>query len=468
MEFERIKAPSDTATIRRLGAPGYEAQALLGDNRELMRHSNGALHAVVTQNGTKGGALSLYGAAEFGGELRALAEAFVSVDGGSCSEPATDSNQNGAYVAFVQGKPGALAGYVAHFADPFGDPSDVRVSGPLTPEGDVRNSFLQASRAFNSVVYGWRDGRTGTVYAGVSQDGIEFPPAEALSGDIAAIHGPAIGIHGDYVVCIYQSEDDRFAPVDAPTGSYYVWTESGDGGRTWSDPLPLFPSARDLPPAVGLASVAGDDLRRYEVPVLGDASPAEVAAQLLVWANLEDASDSRVFAMTTLTAPPHRVAGADWPKSVGLIAFKSFGVGGEWDYSITNRSLYRRSGIADSYNGRVGRHFKYSALPGTRVRVVSYVDHAPDGSGLEDLVAILVSTNKGDSFDYETTFTASELGFDPHAELVISNSACAYADADGMIWQDLLIGDASDPQAVRHATLPIGMRVDGVDPTLAW
>src|SRR5713226_7321463 len=76
-------------------------------------------------------------------------------------------------------------------------------------------------------------------------------------------------------------------------------------------------------------------------------------------------------------------------------------------------------------------------------------------------IVVLVSTNKGDSFDYESTFTATELRFDTHAHLIISNSACCYADKDGTIWQDLLIADSKHESTVVHVTLPIGLNVQG-------
>jgi hypothetical protein len=100
--------------------------------------------------------------------------------------------------------------------------------------------------------------------------------------------------------------------------------------------------------------------------------------------------------------------------------------------------------------------------------VIAYVDRAPQDSPLEDQLAILVSTNKGDSFDFESTFSASELGLADDAELVISNSACCFADGAGDIWQDLLLADARKPDRILHATVPVGLNGQGLDPTLSW
>ncbi len=436
MEYRRTTAMLNPDFIRPLRASRSSWEALAGDNREIMRHSSGAVHAAITEPQNGHLVLSLYGAQEFGVELQQLSASFAASDAGVA---ATDSNHNGAYVAYTQADGLGRAGSVAHFPDPFGDAGDHRLLGPLTPRGaDVENSFLQASRANNTVVYGWRDRTTGDIFVGVSQDGLEFPPAQTLLTDPDAVRGPATGIQGDYVIYVYQSRSPRFAPVDSHTGdgAYYVWSDSGDGGVTWSEPGPLFPHPDSLPFAIGLSRGRGDDLKREEIGVSPAGSAARPATQLLAWANPADISDSRVFAMTALT-PLTSDGNADWSadgNDIGLLAFKSFGVGGEWSYSITNRSLYRRADLAQPYQGRIGTLFKYSALPGTRVRVVTYVNRAPAGSELDDQIVVLVSTNKGDSFDYESTFTATS----KHESTVV------------------------------HVTLPIGLNVQGIDPTLVW
>ncbi|MGY2087834.1 hypothetical protein [Nocardia gipuzkoensis] len=465
MKFHRLEDNCSDISVRSLSAEGLVAASLLGDNRELMRHDEGAIHAVLTGSSKSGRALYLFGSREFNQELTDLSGPFATHD---AADPATDSNQNGVYVAFTQSNGGVRAGYIAHVPDPFGDPGDIRVHGPLTPTGaDADNSFLQASRAENSVVYAWRTA-AGEIHVGISPDGVDFPTTTSVVADAYAVRGPAIGIQGDYAIFAYQTKDPRFAPVDSQVGdgAYYVWLESGDSGATWTEPKPLFPDISELPLATGLSLESQrNDLIRSEIKVSGAGNSGILAAQLLAWVNAEDYPDSRVFALATLAPAADSTR---WAPSVGVLAFKDFGVGGEWGYTVTNRDLYRRSGIGEDYAGRAGKHFKYSALPGTPVRVVSYVDSAPSGSGLEDQVAILVSTTKGETFEYESVFTASELNFSPDAELLISNSACCYADHEGGIWQDLLVGDARRPDTVVHATLPIGLTVEGRDPTLVW
>jgi hypothetical protein len=466
MKFNRLSTQGTAGVVRSLTAEGLLVDSLLGDNRELMRHDEGAIHAVVTGSNGKGRALFLFGSGEFDEELTSLSGPFAEED---AANPATDSNQNGVYVAFTQKSNDGRSGYIAHVPDPFGDPSDIRLHGPLTPpDGNAENSFLQASRAENSVAYAWRDNSTGEIHVGICADGVTFPSATPIVNDAHAVRGPAIGIQGDYAICTYQTTNPEFAPIDSQAdGAYYAWLESGDRGATWTEPKPLFPTADELPHATGLTLKSGNDLIRSEIKVSGGSYGGVLAAQILAWVNPLDYPDSRVFAMTTLT-PAIEPEGSDWAPNIGVLAFKDFGVGGDWGYTITNRNLYRRSAVNEGYAGRAGKYFKYSALPGTKVRVVSYVDSAPEGSGLEDQIAILVSTTKGDTFDYETVFSASDLTFEPDAELLISNSACCYADTEGRIWQDLLIGDLKRPSRVVHATLPIGLSVEGRDPTLVW
>jgi hypothetical protein len=473
MEFSRTKTGIEMASITPLSLKDPSGKSLLGDNREVMRHSSGAIHAALLESPEGESRMSLFGATEFGRPMERLTEVVGARGSLGASDPATDSNQNGVYVAYVQDDGKGHSGHVAHIPDLFGDPNEFKVHGPLTPDGGAAdNSFLQASRAFNTVVYGWRDTKSGDVHVGVSVDGVEFPPAQLLVNDKHVVRGPAVGIHGEYVIVVYETTNSKFAPADRDIAdsAYCMWSESGDAGKTWSDPVPLYPSSRDLPLATGFSMSKPEDLRRSELGVEGVAPPWSRWLQLLAWANLEDATDSRVFVLST-GVPTGGVTTTDWvgsDNSVGLLAFKPISVGGEWDYVVTNRSIFRQTALSEPYAGRTGTLYKYGALPGTRVRVITYVDRAPQDSALEDQLAILVSTNKGDSFDLESTFSASELGLGGDAELIISNSACCFADASGDIWQDLLIADARRPDSILHATMPIGLNGQGLDPTLAW
>lgn len=473
MQFARTTINADQASISAVRLERPSCETLAGDNREIMRHGSGAVHAVFVEDGEGGSRLSLFGAAAFGREMERLAGSISGTESSGGSHPATDSNQNGTYVAYVQAGGRGRAGHVVHLPDPFGDPGDARVYGPLTPPtGCAEGSFLQASRAYNSVVYGWGDADSGDVFIGVSLDGVEFPSAQRIAGAGRIVRGPAVGIHGDYVVFVYETDNAEFAP-DEDTGGgggYYAWAESGDAGQTWSKPAPLFKDVGRLLRATGYSLTRGTDPHRNEIAVVPVAPQRRASLQLLAWANLADAYDSRVFALASII-PARSNGGADWTgsdNSIGLLAFKPIAVGGVWTYVVTNRDLFRRSDLAKPYDGRVGAQFKYSALPGTPVRVISYVEQAPKDSDLEDRIAVLVSTNRGESFEYETVFAASELRLERDADLIISNSACCFPDANGEIWQDLLIGDMTAPSAILHATLPIGLKATGLDETLSW
>jgi hypothetical protein len=457
--------------VRQLDVDQIDGRMLHGDGRPLMRHSDGAMHAAVVDTAAGDPQMTLVGFENPREAWRTLAER-IGPEGGRQSEPATDSNQNGAYVAYVEGDD-AATGSILHIPDVFGAPEVSHAHGSLTPaDRNVRGSSFQASRGYNSVIYGWRDD-DGGIYVGVSEDGQTFPEAKLLTRDAGVVNGPAIGIYGDYAIACFVSSDPRFAPAGADRGAgehYYAWCESGDCGETWSEPAPLIPSVNDLPFAVA-HSVRGGDLVRHEV-MLSGATDERGTLQSLVWAN--SPVDSRLFAELALT-PKSGLYGEDWGAGgnrVGVLAWKRIELGGKWRFVLTNRSLFQRDDRSKEFEGRKGEQYKYCALPGTAIRVVAYVDKAVEqlrASGeQEDQLVFLMSTNMGDSFDHETTFSASELGLPPDAEAVIANSLCCYIDAEGDIWQDLLVADARAPEAVFTATLPIGINVAGFDPTMHW
>ena len=485
--ISRIEVGGDMAVVERLDLRDPDCHSLLGDNRELMRHGNGALHAALVETVEDRPRIGLFGIRERGAKWARLVSPISSPDSRGDTQPATDSNHNGTYVAFVQEGDGGKAGFVAHAPDPFGDPSDLRLHGPLTPpEGSATNSFLQGSRVFNSVGYAWRDEATGDVFVGVSRDGVDFPPARRITTDRGIVNGPAIGIRGDYVLCTYVTSTpasspgrSRTATVEDPSTAqshgrvpayYYMFTESGDGGESWTDPAPLIPEAKDLPTIAAYSLTREDDLRRHDI-VLEGAGPKSASLQALVWAPAVTLrADTRLFTQMSLLPSEkfRRKVGASRQDSVGVLAFKPIAVGGTWTYVLTNRPLFRRADRGDTHSSRFGTLYKYGALPDTAVRSLVYVERAPKESQLEDKVILLVSTNMGNSFDYELAFDASELGLERDARVVVTNSLCCFPDAEGDVWQDVLLGDLTRPNAIVHATLPLGWNVQGLDPTLTW
>jgi len=94
-----------------INAPGSDS--LIGNNRELMRHSDGTIHAILAEILDGKQALSAFGSQEPAGEWQRLASPLSSDSGLDNATPATDSNQNGVYVALAQdagnGSSGAIA-----------------------------------------------------------------------------------------------------------------------------------------------------------------------------------------------------------------------------------------------------------------------------------------------------------------------------------------------------------------------
>jgi hypothetical protein len=470
VSVNQIPITGDMAVVRALGVTAPADATLLGDGRALMRHGSGAIHAALLDATGDTLRLGLYGTRNRGGDWACLVDKLSSDDSRGDGSPATDSNQNGVYVAFTQDTGSGRAGYVAHVPDPFGDPGHFTLHGPLTPPDiDAEGSFLQASRVYNSVVYNWHDARSGDVYVGVARDGIDFPAAQQVVTGQGMVNAAATGIRGDYVNLVYRTRDTAFGSPEANGGYHFAWRESGDGGQTWTDARPLVTDAQNLPEVVSYALTGDEDLKRSQTRLTGE-SLEKASLQVLVWMSPNTRqTDSRVFAMTSVQ--PKQLPSADWRPSdgsIGLLAFKPIAVGGEWEFTLANRTLYRRGSAGKPHAGREGTMYKYGALPDTAVRSIVYVEHAPEGSGLEDQVVSLVSTNMGDTFDYETVFSASQLSLSPGARILISNSACCFTDAEGNIWQDLLIADERQPQVLRHAMLPIGFNIQGTDPTRSW
>jgi hypothetical protein len=460
MQTHRTDTSSSDILLRKIGLKDAAPAFICGDNREIMRHSDGSLHAALISGSESTSKMSVFGSASAKADMEMLSGP---IGNASARGPATDSNQNGVYIAFTQTDKKGTAGYIARIADLFEDGSQVEISGPLTPPGGAaENSFLQGSRGYNSVAYAWRDSKKGLIYAGVSKDGRTFPNAEVVVKDSKIVAGPAIGIFGDLVILTYQTADRAFAPAGykRKNGYFYAYIESGDSGDTWSDPAPLVADVRNLPPAVSYVVGGSSEPVREEIRLSG-ASIARTSMQSLVWEAIEG-PDKRVFALTTFTPD----GDADVPEQIGVLTWKRPVVGAPWMHVLTNRPIFRKNRGA-AKPGRIGQ-FKYCALPGSSVRVVAYVEKPPEGARGEDKVILLVSTNMGDSFDYEATFRASDLSLSPGADVVISNSACTHIDENGGLWQDLLVGDMKKGRGLIHAMLPVGINVQGTDPTVSW
>lgn len=432
-----------------------------------MRHSDGSLHAALIEQIDGTPRMSLFGARRAGEQMRRLGGPLGSRHSQGEDSPATDSNQNGVYVAYTEAVAGSRRGYLVHIPDPFGDPNTFSTYGPLTPlNRNASNSFLQASRGYNSVIYGWRDDQTGDIYVGVSKDGRNFPVAKPLVNDRHTSNGPAVGIFGDLAIAVYETSNPAFAPENFHSvpmqGQFFAYIESGDGGDTWSAPDRLIANVVDLPPAVVYALQDTVEPTRREVKLSG-CSAKLGSLQALVWESPMSV-DKRIFALTSFTAA--RQGEAYKLGSVGVLTWKPAKTGGAWQHVLTNRDIFLSPQTDQPV--RTGSQYKYCALPGTAVRVIAYVNRSNDRNRTPDMIVLLVSTNMGDSFDYESEFSAVSLDFRSSAELVITNSACTHVDEHGDLWQDLLVGDSNDPERLLHALLPVGINVQGMDQTVSW
>ena len=205
-------------------------------------------------------------------------ETIVEEIDGKVRQAAIDSNFQGSYIAFTEERDGEHVGRIAFTSAPFAAKPEIVVSAVVTPAGvKASDTFIQASRRGwggvadenrQTVVYGWQDEISKSLYVGVSKDGRTFPMAKKVVEDAFATSGPAVAIRGDYVIASYQTTNPGFAPLDLeggsdPQRSYPAYIESMDGGETWEAPKPLFGLRSSDYPMVKVEARAGqyDNLR---------------------------------------------------------------------------------------------------------------------------------------------------------------------------------------------------------------
>ena len=415
LRIVRNDRPSEESVHIRKLPIACSADSIRGSGRELMRHSDGTLHAALLEMSESGTPrIGLFGIGPNQERWKRLHGPLSPDTSTGDSEPATDSNSNGTYTAYIQASKGGSSGWIAHHPDPFGDPAHFSLNGPVTPlDETVVGSFLQASRNFNSVVYGWRDVKRGVIYVGVSRDGREFPEARVVVKDPELVHGPAVAVYGDYVLVAYMTRDTSIAPVDhrsIQNDVYHAYVESNDGGKTWSRRMSLIRNVSDLPRVTGFSLDESEDLRRVEFPLLGAAREKD-SLQALAWPveALDSSKENRLFVLTSLI-PDNLATWDERDNSVGVLNFKPIEPGGDWHHVVTNTALFSPKGASGS---RRGESYKYSALPETPIRAVSYVERTPSGCSFEDRVVLMLSTNTGQLWDQEHLFNISDLGFAP-------------------------------------------------------
>ncbi len=406
---------------------------------------------------------------------------------GGVQQAAIDSNFQGSYIAFTEVEDGKTVGKIAFVSAPFANKPDVLVSQAVTPAGvDAQDTFIQASRkgwgnlsAENreTVVYGWQDKNSKSLYVGVSRDGHSFPMARKVVEDVYATSGPAVAIRGNYVIATYQTTNPAFAPADIPASalagrSYPAWIESMDGGQTWSTPKPLFGLKSADYPMVKVESEPGkyDNLRlaggttQPNSPTLNwgstrqseaaDDSDKTVADATPKVDPSRDPNNGITFVQTSMVS-----LNADGKiGEVSVVSFKPIKpAGSPWVHVVANNKLSSQAHDVETSIPTVSTsHFQYSALIDTPIRATAYKEF-DKGTGSARLV-VAVSTDTGMNFTHHISFTAEDLAkqgvdrFDDQA--VFSSSQCLFEDRNGDVYLDVIVSQTGD---THYARVPIGV-----------
>jgi hypothetical protein len=381
--------------------------------------------------------------------------------------PSLDANASGSYIAFVKDNGGKSVGYVAHLPKPFEDPSRFVVSGPLTSvNGKSQYSFISASKAASSVIYGWTDMATGEIKVGLSTDGEKFPEAKTLAIDKGAISGPAVSIENDYMALTYQSTNPAYYPngfvQDAKNPkSFPVWMESADGGKTWSKPTSLLGNnTQNFPKITATLVKDNKQVTKTQVLAAGGTSSSSGLSSGLVWA-AADIKNPLVFMMNSQTGT--KTEGLDKAvtvdNSVGIVSFKQSKAGGDWTHVVSNKGILEDHATGDV----ISMDHKYSALPKTKIRAVTYLEKIQKGGrDVENNIVIIASTNSGQSFDLPFTFREADLGLTSGQGIVFDVSPCLRADSKGDVWVDMEFSKLVNGKieaGLYHASLPIAINV---------
>jgi hypothetical protein len=334
----------------------------------------------------------------------------------------------------------------------------LNIGKPKQNDLPLQYSSIAASRlGLKSVAYGWFDPSSGAINVGVSPDGIHFPATKTIATDRSTRYGPAVAIFGKYLVVTYQTTNRQIAPVGAPPGSYVAWLESTDGGSTWSRPEALFGrDAKSLPKFKTQVKMAkGNALR--SISLAGIPEDLAIASQVLVW-EAGTISASRVFVTSAMS---YKIPGASEKgvRTIGIVSSKLPRKGGNWTHVVANSMT--KAALQDLPEAAPNGIFhQYSALPGTPLRVVSYVNH-DQATGEESLVAA-ISTDNAKHFVRTVRYKATDLGFSKDAHLALRSSLCLWRGADGSVSLDtFLASETTGNDRLLHVKIPIGIRLKG-------
>jgi hypothetical protein len=296
---------------------------------------------------------------------------------------------------------------------------------------------------------------TGSINVGVSPDGVDFPPAKTIAMDKDTRYGPAVAIFGKYLVVTYQTTNRDIAPLDAPPGAYVAWLESTDGGKTWSSPEALFGrDVKSLPTFTTQIKDSKGKMLPRSIRLAGIPDKLTSFGQVLNW-EAPTISQSRVFVTTAMSY--ESPDGQGETRTLGVVSFKLPQKGGQWTHVVANSMS--TAVVNDGWEPN-GIYHQYSALPGTPLRVVSYVNRSGVADG-ESLVAA-ISTDNAQHFVRIVRYKAADLGFSKDAHIALRASLCLWRDSDGSVSLDtFLTSGATDNDRLVHAKIPLGIRLKG-------
>jgi hypothetical protein len=420
----------------------------------LMRRVDGNLNAVVIADAEGQETLRYLISVDEGMTWKSVD---VPSSGGS-REAALDANEFGTYIAYVSTESGHRVGHVTRVKDPLGN-AQMLDSGPIT-EGMQNNQYssIAASRlGLKSVAFGWFDPTSGAINVGVSLDGVNFPTAKTIATDKHAQYGPAVAVFGKYVVVTYQTTNSAITPTGATHGAYVAWLESADGGATWTAPQALFGRNSNLLPTYK-ARAPDKSPPFISVRLTGITNNATSFIQPLVWEQ-PTIAQSRVF-ITSPMSYAIQSTSADNANTIGVVSFKMPRKGGKWTHVVADSM--NRSGIVGQ-GGDInpnGTFHQYSALPGTPLRVVTYIDHSSETS--EQSLVAAISADNAQHFVRAIRYRASDLGFSSASKLALRSSLCLWRDRDGSVSLDtFLASEVAGSGRLIHAKIPLGIHLTG-------
>jgi|GEM_PF-5150897 len=433
--------------------------SLLGPARKIMRLSNGRIYASFEVPQASGAAPSLFAA-------KAADSGWINASGKLADlkavSSASDTGPVGTYVAFVNKSSGC--GELTRFPDPIGNPGVFSSFKELTPNG-VTDTFVAASKgeeSTNSVGYAWRGAKTGEIYFGYSADGEKFEKAKVLLKDAQLASGPILAIHNDYILLTYLTRDSTIRPKGVTeSAAYPVWIESWNSGKTWSERKALFGANVTAFPRAEEVLETNEKGKR-PLPLYA-AGGTRVASNALAWAQPQ--IGARIFITTEqalVTSNGHPLESAR--PVVGIVSFKDLSDGPKAPWQHVFASEYQPR-VTDP-NAPTNTSFQYSALPGSSVRAVAYLQEGAKKEGAQgDRIAVSVSINTGKSFDRTVKFDPTSLGLKAGDRLHFTTSTCLLLKNDGNVFLDTAYVDPQS-HAVQVAQLPLGINVKDLPPSL--